>query len=213
MALVAEDIKNAAKLLGTDLVIALMGPTGSGKSNIIDTLAGQLGRRSGSRLESCTTEVRAVRLYNHPVHGDKLVLVDTPGFDDTNKSDLEILQMVSDWLKKIYQKEINLAGIIYLHRITDNRMAGTPHRNLRMFGELCGDHAVQKVVLVTTMWDKIQKDTSAPVRREKELFENYWKTMINFGASTARFLNSADSAWKIVDLILEQHKTEVLLLQ
>jgi len=211
MALIAEDIKNAAKLLGTDLVIALMGPTGSGKSNVIDTLAGQPGRRSGSSLESYTTEVRAVRLYNHPVHCDRLVLVDTPGFDDTNKSDLEILQMVSDWLKKVYEKDIKLAGIIYLHRITDNRMAGTPHRNLRMFGELCGDNAVKKVVLVTTMWDKVQPDTGA--RRETELFEKYWKTMINYGASTDRFSNSAESAWKIVNLILEQHAFEVLLLQ
>ena len=95
-----------------------MGPTGSGKSHvrtilcytlififlhalkIIDTLAGQPGRRSGSRLESCTTNVRAVRLHNHPVHGDRLVLVDTPGFDDCIKSNLEILQMVSNWLQK-----------------------------------------------------------------------------------------------------------------
>jgi len=211
MVLVAEDIKNAAKLLGTDLVIALMGPTGSGKSNVIDTLAGQPGKRAGSRLESCTTEVRAVRLYNHAVYGDRLVLVDTPGFDDTNKSDLEILQMVSDWLQKIYEKDIKLAGIIYLHRITDNRMAGSPHRNLRMFGELCGDQAVKKVVLVTTMWDKVQQDKG--VRRENELFENYWKTMTDYGASTARFSNSANSAWKIIEIILKQHETEVLLLQ
>ena len=110
-----------------------------------------------------------------------------------------------------YEKDIKLAGIIYLHRITDNRMAGSPHRNLRMFGELCGDQAVKKVVFVTTMWDKVQPDTG--LRREKELFDNYWKTMINCGASTARFLNSADSAWKIVDIILKQHETEVLLLQ
>ena len=68
---------------------------------IIDTLTNQPGKRAGSRLESCTTEVRAVRLYNHPVYGDRLVLVDTPGFDDTNKSDLEILQMVSNWLQKV----------------------------------------------------------------------------------------------------------------
>ena len=110
-----------------------------------------------------------------------------------------------------YETDIKLAGIIYLHRITDNRMAGSPHRNLRTFGELCGDQAVKKVVLVTTMWDKVQQDTG--VRREKELFENYWRTMINYGASTARFSNSADSAWKIVDIILKQHETEVLLLQ
>ena len=52
MALIAEDIKNATKLLGTDLIIAydlspihqyvaddgyrFMGPTGSGKSNVRD---------------------------------------------------------------------------------------------------------------------------------------------------------------------------------
>jgi predicted GTPase len=94
-----------------------MGPTGSGKSNvrdtisylfcsvspglkIIDTLTNQPGKRSGSHLESFTTEVRAVRM-NHPVHGKRLVLVDTPGFDDTNKSDMEILKMVSSWLQKV----------------------------------------------------------------------------------------------------------------
>jgi hypothetical protein len=91
-------------------------------------------------------------------------------------------------------------------------MGGSPHRNLRMFGELCGDQAAKKVVLVTTMWDKVQHATGT--RREDELFANYWKTMINYGASTARFLNDADSAWKIIDPILKQHHaTEVLLLQ
>jgi predicted GTPase len=68
---------------------------------IIDTLTGQLNQRSGSHLESCTTEVRAVRLFKHKVYGDRLVLVDTPGFDDTNKSDLEILELISQWLMKV----------------------------------------------------------------------------------------------------------------
>ena len=112
-----------------------------------------------------------------------------------------------------YEKDIKLAGIVYLHRITDNRMGGSPHRNLRMFGELCGDQAVKKVVLVTTMWDRGNTDPKTHNRREKELFENYWKTMINYGASTARFSNSADSAWEIIDPILRRHETEVLLLQ
>ena len=92
-------------------------------------------------------------------------------------------------------------------------MAGSPHRNLRMFGELCGDQAVKKAVLVTTMWDKVQRDKGVNVRREKELFEIYWKPMIQYGASTARFTNSADSAWDIIDPILKQRETEVLLLQ
>jgi len=34
-------------------------------------------------------------------YGD-LVFVDTPGFDDTNMSDVDILKMVADWLKATY---------------------------------------------------------------------------------------------------------------
>jgi exonuclease VII small subunit len=112
-----------------------------------------------------------------------------------------------------YEKDIKLAGIIYLHRITDNRMGGTPHRNLHMFEELCGDQAVKNVVLVTTMWDRGKTDPKIFNQREKELFNYYWKTMINYGASTARFDNSAASVWNIIDPILKQHETEVLLLQ
>ena len=73
----------------------------SPRLKIIDTLTNQPGRRTGSHLESCTTEVRAVRLFNHRVYGNRLVLVDTPGFGDVHRSDLETLQMVSDWLQKV----------------------------------------------------------------------------------------------------------------
>jgi hypothetical protein len=112
-----------------------------------------------------------------------------------------------------YEKDIKLAGIVYLRRITDSRWNGTPLRNIRMFGELCGDQAMKEVVLVTTMWDRgISQEVSN--KREEVLFNtNCWKTMIDHGASTARFLNSADSAWDIIDLILNQHDFEALLLQ
>ena len=104
---------------------------------------------------------------------------------------------------------------MYLHRITDNRMGGTPHRNLRMFGELCGNQAMKKVVLVTTMWDKGHTTDHRQTHRqlENELFERYWKTMIDHGALTARFSNSAHSAWEIIDLVLKRHESEALLLQ
>ena len=132
----AEDIRNAAKLLGTDIVIAyglsqthqydvahdcytadLWVPPDLEKAmcaichplflvfspglKIIDILTDRPSRRAGTRLESFSNEVSAVRLYNHPVHGDHIVLVDTPGFDDTSKSDLEVLQMISNWLRKL----------------------------------------------------------------------------------------------------------------
>lgn len=170
-------------------------------------------------------------MYDHPKYANRLVLVDTPGFNDTDKSDMEILQMISDWLKKTYvllsccmllpflkdrilfryRKNIKLAGIVYLHKITDNRMAGTPHRNLRMFGQLCGDQAVKKVILVTTMWDEIK--TWAGAQREHDLRIHYWRGMIEKGALVARFRNTRQTAWKIIDMIIQEPTAEVLLLQ
>jgi len=47
-------------------------------------------------------------------NGTKLFLVDTPGFDDTYKTDTEILREVAGWLTVAYQSKIELTGIIYL---------------------------------------------------------------------------------------------------
>ena len=46
---------------------------------------------------SSTVEVTAVKFWD-PVTMGHVVLVDTPGFDDMGKSDLDILTMISDWL-------------------------------------------------------------------------------------------------------------------
>lgn len=64
----------------------------------MDVLTGQPGHRSGSGLEAHTQEASAIRIQNHPIHKDRLVLLDTPGFDDTHRSDMEVLQIIADWL-------------------------------------------------------------------------------------------------------------------
>lgn len=72
-----------------------------------------------------------------------------------------------------------LAGILYFHRITDNRISGTANRNIRMFGKLCGSKAAEKVILVTTMWDQVAKQDEGKQRvaqeRLEELKSKYWK--------------------------------------
>jgi len=52
---------------------------------------------SGTSLKSVTQDVRAIRI---PLFGENVVLVDTPGFDDTYRSDVTILELIGDWLKK-----------------------------------------------------------------------------------------------------------------
>jgi predicted GTPase len=80
---------------------------------IIDTLTGQK-TRAGTSLKSVTDEVSAHRVMNHPKYGSKLVFVDTPGFDDTNKSDKQILEMISQWMTKTYVCVLFMRSILNL---------------------------------------------------------------------------------------------------
>ncbi|KAF9035642.1 P-loop containing nucleoside triphosphate hydrolase protein [Panaeolus papilionaceus] len=203
-----------------DIIIAFLGPTGSGKSHLIDTLTGQTNQpqqRSGSQLESKTQQVQATRLVRRStssVPGSvpserRIVLVDTPGFDDTHRSDMEILQLIAAWLKKTYEGDIKLKGIVYTHRITDNRMSGSPHRNLRMFKDLCGDDAASRVVFATTMWDRLTSTGEQTAKsREKELMDMFWRPMMNLNSRTARFLNTEVSAWQMIEHLIPQDGQE-----
>jgi len=55
---------------------------------------------AGHSLQSFTSEISVFK-FQGPT-GVDLYLVDTPGFDDTNKSDLEIFKLISKWLSKTY---------------------------------------------------------------------------------------------------------------
>jgi hypothetical protein len=60
----------------------------------------QDGKHVGHSLHSYTANIRAVRV-NHPRGGNRpFVFVDTPGFDDTTKSDTEVLTLIAEWLKQ-----------------------------------------------------------------------------------------------------------------
>jgi hypothetical protein len=156
--------------------------------------------------------------------------VDTPGFDDTHKSDVDVLKMIADWLKSTYvlavmepltwlmyyfcrySKGILLSGLLYFHRISDNRMAGTPLKNLRMFEKLCGKNAFQNVILVTTMWDEVDEETGTA--RETELKSNHWRAMLDRNCTTSRFMRTRESAFALIDpLIDEADKRSSVLLQ
>ncbi|KAI6156078.1 P-loop containing nucleoside triphosphate hydrolase protein [Pisolithus thermaeus] len=195
--------------LSTTLRPRLMGPTGSGKSNFINRLTGIKEEKAAHQLRSHTQGVKeySVNLSN----GRQYVFVDTPGFDDTYRSDRDILRTIAEWLEKKYRGKVKLSGIIYTHRITDNRISGSVCKNLDMFARLCGDKAASGVRLVTTMWDTV-KDITIAENRVSQLESNFWKPLINEGARHKRFEgNSPRCAWEIVGGLTEGG--EVLLLQ
>ena len=95
-----------------------------------------------------------------------------------------------------YEKDIRLSGLLFFHRISDNRMGGSPIKYLKMFQNLCGNEALKNVVIVTTMWDEVEEEEGS--NRETELFTTYLKAMIESGCHTSRFYNDVESAWDIV---------------
>ena len=68
-------------------------------SQFIKNATGQGDDSVGHALQSHSVEPQTVRVA-HPTDGYSVVFVDTPGFDDTFKSDLEILTIIADWLVK-----------------------------------------------------------------------------------------------------------------
>jgi len=129
-------------------------------------------------------------------------LIDTPGFDGTNKNDTEVLSEVATWLADSYQSKIRLHGIIFLHRITDNRLQGSAKRTLAILRKLCGPDALKRVVLVTTMSNKAAEE-EAVVARGKLLTntDDLWGGMLSQGSSCYRHDNTASTAKAIVNLL------------
>ena len=59
-------------------------------------LASSSELRVGESLMSCTDKIELSRPF--PLDNYLVTLVDTPGFDDTTKSDADVLNIVSDYL-------------------------------------------------------------------------------------------------------------------
>jgi len=90
-------------------------------------------------------------------------------------------------------------------------MAGTALKNLQLFESLCGEE-FNNIVLTTTMWDEVEEPVG--YNRERELKNSYWKAMIDRGSSMRRFLRTRQSAFEVIEPIIEEvRRRKVLLLQ
>jgi len=108
-----------------------------------------------------------------------------------------------------HKRGIRLAGLLYFHRISDNRMAGTPLKNIQVFEKLC-EESFDKLVLTTTLWSEVDEEEGG--EREQELKEGYWKSMIERGSPVKRFLFTRESAFEILTPIFDGVYTRSALL-
>jgi hypothetical protein len=145
-------------------------------------------------------------------------LMDTPGFDDTSRSDTEILREISSALTELYTRGVRLSGVLYLHRIVDPKMGHSAIRNLEIFKCLCGKEAMQGVAFVTTRWDGMEEGSpqwTSAVEREKQLrsSDKYWAGMIREGANVVRHFGTRTAALTVVDLLMQKQFGSPLAIQ
>jgi hypothetical protein len=140
-----------------------------------------------------TIETKDCQVVRVGIGRYEVALVDTPGFDDTKRSDAEILEQIVEFFCAQYALGIPLKGIIYMHRITDNKMSGSAQRYFELFMRMCGEQNLENVVLLTTMWGDL-KDLGKGMERERELRRDFWSTMEKRGATIRQFDGSRSMA-------------------
>lgn len=145
------------------------------------------------------------------ISGRNVLFIDTPGFDDTDRSDVDILNLIATYLQTSISAKVHLSGIIYLHSITDTRMQGSTMRNVRMFRSLCGDRNLHNVILCTTGWHQVDQEVGKT--REAELMEkgSFWGDMKDKGARVERHFadnaqTSHESATRIAQMLVGMNK-------
>lgn len=182
---------------GDEIFIAVMGRSGAGKSSFIN-LASNSSLKIGEGLESCTERVEMSEPFQLEPNGRHIRLIDTPGFDDSSKSDADILNTIATFLVNEYNKKRKLSGIIYFHRISDVRMGASSRRNFLMFQKLCGPAFLANVVLATTRWSEVNPAVAEARESELKTKEAFFKPIIDMGSPLMRYENSFESARNIL---------------
>ena len=101
-----------------------------------------------------------------------------------------------------YSAGAKLAGVIYVHRISDDKFGGLAVKNFRMFRELCGEKTLKNVILMTNMWGRVTPQQGAD--REQQLRDKFFKAAVDKGAQICRHrANTPESAREILRKILK----------
>jgi hypothetical protein len=140
-----------------------------------------------------------------------ITLIDTPGLNDQNRPDTEILTSIVDYIR---QRRLKITAVVYLHRITERKLTGSAILNLRVLQAICGDHFLRNLVLATSMWEVIPtQEIDEAVQRELQfnMSPAFWGGMIKKGAEYLRWdetgtVTAAKMAGEIITICERQER-------
>ncbi|KAF4943733.1 hypothetical protein FGADI_13204 [Fusarium gaditjirri] len=203
-----------------DRFFLVMGLTGAGKSTFVSNCTGH-SLVVGHGLYSCTN---SMGVFDYTRHGQRTYLIDTPGFNDTTRSDIDTLEILATYLGASYANGVRISGIIILYPITNNRMAGSNLRSLTILKAISGFASNDNLAIVTTMWPKCPNSIEKNILEERELElstnKDFFGDLITKGATMFRHyekgFSRTGSARRVMDSLsrkLESRLPSVLQLQ
>jgi hypothetical protein len=125
-------------------------------------------------------------------------LIDTPGWDDTYRTDTDILTLIGDYVGSAFSAGQLLQGVILLQLVDGTRVYGTERRRNRLYERICGMDAYRNIVVATTMWSTVVDQAAADQRIQQRIESpEFWDSMVQggpFATSPAPF-SSKQSLW------------------
>ncbi|KAK3343444.1 hypothetical protein B0T25DRAFT_634546 [Lasiosphaeria hispida] len=183
------------------IMVVLAGVTGAGKTTFTSVASDREDLGIGDGLDPCTQDPQAVQLT---VAGRSVILIDTPGFDDKDRSDMEILEDIGKWLSKQgFTKHLD--GLILLHPITQDFDSTLEKRRTRLLEKILGKNAYKRVAVATTMWGSLvsEKEVESDIRRRWGE-TGVWDDFRQGGATLTKHFNNKESAHRIIQIIIDR---------
>ena len=87
-------------------------------------------------------------------------------------------------------------------------MQGSAKRNLFLFKKLCGTEALRNVILVTTMWEKVDEKTGLVREEELVATPEFWGLMRDKGSRIVRHHNDHESAMRLLQILVSRPPAE-----
>lgn len=161
-----------------------------------------------------------VSIYTTAYNGRQVHLIDTPGFDDTHRTEISVLQELAAWLSAAYQPSVPelgflLSGIIYCHSINRPRWDGASTRSLRLLQAISGRDNYDAITFATTFWDVADHDRAIELEVQLKGSAEKFGSMLQTRPSSSYFRVNASkgSVAEIIASIVKRNRKFVLQIQ
>lgn len=195
---------------------ALNGVTGAGKTTFASLASGRKHLKIGKGDRSCRNSLLIMVKLSVPdgaanphagthrpqeatfrFEGQVVTLIDTPGFQDPERDDEDVLEHIAKYLAERYGNGLLLDGLILFHPANsrDTMRRATEKDLTEIVQRILGKNVYDRVAIASTKWDKVSNQARAVHEEDRRKQPGgVWHSMCSQGAVVFRHDNTKPSA-------------------